>query len=381
MKQQKIAALIVIFGCFIAYALYITKPMVKRTSEKPSVPLVAIRSFPIADYPSTYKGVGQVVPARSILLRSEIVGVVKQVSHDFHKGALVSQGDILVQLGDQVYRDQVAKAQANLDKMQALHTIEEGKRAVAQAGINTIVAATGMEPTNSALMQRQPHLKQTFAAQQAAEVDVSIAERNLRKTQIASPFNAMIVDASVHVGSVVAAGTQLTRLIDTDNYWVQLQLPAYMLSWFTPGDANQYHADITSMHGAKPVQGKVHRVIQQLDTKSRMGQLVIVVADPLQLHSQASSSVPGQTPLLMGDYVDVEVYGKILTKVTQLPRSVVHADNQIWLYNDGKLHIESIEPIFEDISYVYVKNLKITDHVITSPMVAPVDGMTIALAE
>ena len=143
----------------------------------------------------TTTAVGTVLAMRSITLRNELPGTVKQV--DLTPGRVVEAGTVLVALD-------VSVEQAELKALEA------------QAALARTV------------LQRLLRMSERDAAS-ATEVDRATAERDVALAQIArikavmdrktirAPFRARVGMADVHVGQYLNEGTQLTTLQGVDD--------------------------------------------------------------------------------------------------------------------------------------------------------------------
>ncbi len=106
-----------------------------------------------------------------------------------------------------------------------------------------------------------------------------------------------------------------------------------------------------------------------------MARLLVEVADPLDL----KKPVDQRQPLLLGEYVRVEIDGKLLSDVVSIPRSALHDGNQVWLIDDQQqLQITSADLIWRDSDRVLLRNtLPENTKLVTSNLSTAVSGMTL----
>jgi hypothetical protein len=119
--------------------------------------------------------------------------------------------------------------------------------------------------------------------------------------------------------------------------------------------------------------GRVVRLLSDIETKGRMARILVAVKDPLGLKSRTSD----RPPLLIGEYVRVEIQGRLLTGVYRIPRSSLRDNDTIWLAGNGDtLKIEPVDILWRDDRIVLVKNnLQPGDRLVVSDLVTPVRGM------
>jgi hypothetical protein len=97
----------------------------------------------------------------------------------------------------------------------------------------------------------------------------------------------------------------------------------------------------------------VVRLLGDLTDMGRMARVLIEVRDPLGLTS-ADRSKP---PLLIGEYVRVEIQGRHLDEVFAVPRSVLRDEDTLWLLGDNqKLEIRSVDPVWRDNDTVLIQD-------------------------
>lgn len=106
-----------------------------------------------------------------------------------------------------------------------------------------------------------------------------------------------------------------------------------------------------------------------------MARLLVEVTDPLQLKTD------GQKRLLLGEYVTVNIEGKMLENVISVPRTAYHNNSDIWIISkDNKLKTVKTKPVWEERNTVFVKNgFKDDEKLITSELSFPVEGMNLKI--
>ena len=125
--------------------------------------------------------------------------------------------------------------------------------------------------------------------------------------------------------------------------------------------------------GAPARAGRVLRLLNELEADGRMAQLLIEVDDPLALKPGAD----GQSKLLIGDFVRVEIDGLWMENVIALDRRLVRNYDQTWVMNAAdELEIRTLDVIFRGEREVFVRGgLAAGDRVVTTDLASPVDGM------
>ena len=165
----------------------------------------------------------------------------------------------------------------------------------------------------------------------------------------------------------------------TDSYWVRASVPVDRLDQITIPGKTGVSGSTVQVHYARKhvIAGRVVRLLGDLDAESRMARLLIKVWDPLR---RLSGSANGP-PLLLGEFVRVEITGRKLAGVVVLPRIALRDGETVWLLKPGNtLDIVPVTPVWRDRETVVVHNvLHNGDRVILSEVATPVVGMQLRL--
>ena len=107
-----------------------------------------------------------------------------------------------------------------------------------------------------------------------------------------------------------------------------------------------------------------------------MAGVIIQVDDPLGL-----GPAKGRAAMLLDDHVEAVIEGQAFDHVFALPRTLVREDSCLWIYNDGRLEIRKVAPVWIENDRVFIQSgLSPGDLVISSDLSAPVAGMALTLA-
>ncbi|WP_077002597.1 efflux RND transporter periplasmic adaptor subunit [Variovorax sp. KK3] len=173
-------------------------------------------------------------------------------------GDVVKKGQVLATFSPETVQADVAQARASL---------AEAKATAADAAGNAARARTLQQ--TGALSQQQINQYQT--TEQTAKARVEAAEAALaaqqvrgRNTQVLAPDDGVISARTATVGSVVAAGTELFRLIRQGRLEWRAEVTSYELGRVAVGTP----AVITSASGAQ-VKGTVRSIAPTVDPQTR----------------------------------------------------------------------------------------------------------------
>ncbi len=370
--------LVLVLAVMVAFSLISSGPKAAKKPPQRIVPLVQVEPARFTDEQVVVHTMGQVVPSRNIELKTSVAGEVIYIHPAFTEGGLVTSGETLLKIDPTDYRLRLVEQEAVVAQAQYNLKLELGHQEVARREWDLIGQEKSPSKADEDLALRRPHLQKVRAELNAAKAQLDQARKNLERTVVKAPFNAMVSDPQVDKGSQVAAQTSLATLTGTDQYWVQVSIPVDRLNWISiPRRKDRSGSSVTVRQGNSDTtwQGEVVRLMGELDPQGRMARLLVSVDDPLRLASDAESG----RPLLMGAYVHADISGKEVRQVVRLSRPFIHENDTVWIMaEDDTLSIRPISILWRDASAVLVnQGIALGDKIIVSDLPAPVDGMQI----
>jgi RND family efflux transporter MFP subunit len=374
-------ALVIVCGG-LAGAAYLIKTAEKPKKRTPLkwIPVVQVLELQRAAYQVVVAATGTVIPARRITLRSRVSGQVVAVHAEFNEGGTFSEGTPVITLDDADYRLALAQKKSDAVNSQYALKVELGRQAVAKREWQLLGKEVDVDKTGTALALREPHLEKARADVEVARIQVQKARLDLQRTRIAAPFNVLVISRNVDIGSQVSPQDTLAELIGTDSYRAQVSIPVDRLDRITiPRDSREMGSPATVHYASgQRREGRVIRLLGDLEAEGRMARVLVEVLDPLRRKARA----PAAAPLLIGEYVRVDIHGESLTDVMVIPRTALRDQETVWLLNpDMTLDIRKVTPVWRDKDTVVIQNaLHSGDRIIVSEVAAPVAGMQLRLA-
>lgn len=369
--------LIVAGGVAFAY-FKATAPTLERVRPQRSAAVVQVMPVTESETRTVVTAMGTVAASREVTLKSRVSGEIRSVSSQFVPGGRIAKGEVLLSLDPSDIEMEVSKAESALEEARAALAIEQGSQTIAREEIRLLseMSAEGVAETDLAL--RKPQLQQAQAAVASAEADLRKARLDLERTMVRAPFNALIIDRSVNVGTYVSAQETLATIVGTDEFWVEAVVPLDQLSLIDIHHEGGCPAQIRSQSGGGGGwQGRVVRIAGKLNETSRMATVIVAVADPL-----ASLNNSAATRLMIDDYVFVEITGRPLANVIQLPRSAFQDGNTVWVFDNNSLDIRPVSLAWKNADTVFIQSgLSPGEQVVISELSSPVQGMSLKIMD
>jgi len=190
--------------------------------------------------------------------------------------ATIDDADLRLDLRDSEAQLESLKAQrryqtANLDRLRRLVSNNN-------ASVNEIDEA-------------QSTLDMTDQQIRRAEVAIDQIERRIQQTRVVAPFAGVVVARLVQVGEFVSRGSQVARLVDTENREIRASAPLSIAPFLREG------LEVSIEHRNAQSLSPVSRIIPVGDERSRMFEVRVAAKDPsLVVGSPVRVALPNGDP-------------------------------------------------------------------------------------
>ena len=294
-------------------------------------------------------GQGVVEPAQRVNLTAQVSGVVTKMHPHLSLGGRVTKGTKLIQIDPTDYGLAINEAKARVKIAEQEVSLEAGRRRAAQREWAMMKDRGRVGKVSAAARARALRTPQA----QIAENNLKIARNALRRarigygrTSLSVPFNAVVLSESVDQGQLVGPGAPIAQLAGTDAFWITTSVPTSELGWIDfPSQRNSTHRKRRAkkrVKGSRAIvkydvgayvikrEGYVVRQLTQVEATGRMARVVIEVPDPLGLKSEAQG-------LLLGAQVEVEVIGKTIKDIIEVPRSALRNEREVWIFKEAPI--------------------------------------------
>ncbi|MFQ5565666.1 MAG: efflux RND transporter periplasmic adaptor subunit [Paracoccaceae bacterium] len=362
----------------ISLTLYLTAPVADREA-RPRVPrLVEVIEVTPATQGPRIEAWGEVVAARTLVLRPEAGGTIVALSDRLTPGGLVQKGEELIRLDDREQRLAVAQAEAEIRQIEARIAIEEGQQARARRDLERLPGK--LTESQRQLVLRAPQMAELQAELAAAEAARERALVDLSHMVLRAPFDALVIEEQVAPGTMLSAGSASATLVAADRFHVVLAVPVSALDWINPKSGQILRL---TQPGIWPEgsfrEGTVERLTAGLSATGRMAELVVAVDDPLARKPQNR----GKPRLLLGSFLRAVGEGRVIENAVALDRAYLRDHDTVWVMTaEARLEVRPVTVAWRGAETVLISaGLAAGDQVITTPLAVVAPGMEVRLAE
>ena len=385
-------AALVIIAASVALAMFLISlaPEPESRELPPQIPFVLTGTASASPGAIPVFGSGTVRPAREVNIAPQVGGKVESVNPAFLSGGRVEAGQTLFEIEEEDYRYRVEVAMADVAARQValLEAREQAEIAAAEYESFSRRQTGDALAEPSPLTLRQPQLQAAEAALARDEARLAEARLALSRTEITAPFAGYVRAESVDAGQIVSPGQVVGSLFAADAAEILVALPDSDAA-LIPGlwelragdDSQQVAARVIAEYGEQSFawSGYVDRAEASVDSQTRTVDVVIRVPDPFTAGLPVNGpAAGGNPPLLVGEYVDVEIEGIVMANIFRIPRAALQAGNEVWVVNGGAVGIVPVRILQRADDEAYVTgSLEAGQGVITGGLQFAVEGMRV----
>ncbi len=403
-------------------------PTEAKTAERPiKVQTMTVRP---QDYPVAITGYGEARALTVVTLAPEVTGRVVYTHPNLKTGRIIPLGDVLFRVDPADYEAGLQEARAGVDQWQnsvarlkkqfgidtqRLKTLERNAQ-LAKAEfdrirrllkVDRVGTRSGVDQAerayNSASDQADQmdqavslyplQIREAQSSLMSAKARFSLAETNLSRCTVNTPFDARIKSVSMETGQFVSTGQNVITLADDTVLEIQVSLDSrdarHWLQFETPLND---HVSTAWFANLKPVEcairwtedkngyawtGHLSRVVN-FDQQTR----TLTVAVRVTAES-ATGKGNRALPLVEGMFCTVDIPGLTMRAVYRLPRQAVSFENKVYLVDaDSRLKTVGVSVERVEGEAVYVsQGLNPGDTVILTRLIDPLEKALLEIAD
>lgn len=363
---------LLIIACAVGIAAAIIKSTKKPEKKRPqrTAYAVAVQPMKAGTQQIKLQATGTVTPAVQITLRARVSGEIIHVAPEFIDGGFFKQGEPILKIDPVDFQLALEQKKAALAEAEYQLQLENGRSEIAAREWEILGSNDESSAADRELALRIPHLKYRTAKLEAAKAELKNAKLDLTRTEVKAPFDTLVVERKANLGTQASTQESLAVLAGTDQFYVRASLPVSNLKWITCDPKNGSIVTIKRKTGDLRT-GRVIRMESALEEMGRMARILIAVNDPTQ----------GEFPMLLNEYVRIEIEGTAVENAYQIPREALHEDHFVWIATPkGTLEIREVTVGWRDATNVLITNgINNGERLITTNLSTPINDMKLRI--
>ncbi|WP_339897538.1 biotin/lipoyl-binding protein [uncultured Gilvimarinus sp.] len=176
---------------------------------------------------------GLVQPKYTTELVAQVSGEIVALDEAFVRGGIVKKGEVLAQIDPTNYEVRLEEARAGLASATAALELEQAQGEVARVEWEGV-----SEHPAPALGLRKPQLKQAQAQVAASEATLKQAQKDLERTKIVAPYDALVAERAISLGTFVNVGTMMGKVMDVSSAEIRLPVANSELQYLVANGVN-----------------------------------------------------------------------------------------------------------------------------------------------
>ena len=394
MKNKR--TIFIVIGIFLAmfavsWFFMATKPVSMRKRAETTRVAVNVLEVSVGEAPVQIRALGTIRPYQETNINARVSSQVVFLSENSDIGAIVKKDEVLVYLEADTYVNTFRLKKSVFAEAKAAYELEMGQQSVAKAEAEQLKQLSSSfigEVIISDLALRAPQLAQAKADVEAAEAAVKMAQLDVDYTTIKAPYNSMVTERNVSVGSLTNTQDNLMTLVGIDEYRIEAAVAIDKLTSLNLKKNANSKVQITTSTGVVR-EGRIIRHVASLDSATRMGRILISIPDPLGIKNNAPA-------LILGDHAEVVFKAGTLENSVIVPRRALQPNDSVFVAmpvtqnkDDGSdedgvqyvLDIREVDIAWKDLDNVYIRSgLENSEYVITSVIPTAIQGMPLTIS-
>lgn len=406
MKTPRGIISLILFIVIIALAATASTYMISTREKPKAVPnvqpvwLVSVTKIKPINSQIMIEGEGTVNAKNATDVIPQVSGKVIKVHPELNAGGTIPKNEPFIEIEPTDYEIALKTVEAEIKSLNASISAAQADIAQAKTDLedkkderdrtqklleNNVAnqreydkARRAYEISRAKLQSAEARLESTVASLNAAEVNREQALVNLERTKVTLPYDAIVVSESVDVGMYILVSQKIAHVYQRSTFEIPVPLTDDELKWLNlegviSPESNKPKPNVTVSGQYAGIrcewEGKVARIANEVDQRTRMQKLIIEVKD---------TDPQNIKRLVPGMFTTVKIQGRMLDNIFRIARNALRDNDTVWLMKDNKLIIQPVEVLRKtDKEMLIGQGLTAGDQIIISSLEAVSNGMKV----
>ncbi len=262
---------------------------------------------------TTIQTFAEVKPLWDTTIKAQSNGQVTHLFDIAMAGQRVNKNQVLIKIENSQYQASLDEARRLVAEAELNVALEKNKSA--QAKSNWQAADIALQASDLALnIPQQKAAEKNLVAAKSQEAAALVRYNN---TEVKAPFTGVISARYVSLGQTVVEGEDLLQLQNHNSLEIAVLINKQQRQRLAENWREQ-QAKVIDTEGNLLSHAQIQRNSGMLDPKTRQYKLFLTVKQGIQ------------GPLTPGDFVKIELPGKVVQNVMAIPESALSGDGYIW---------------------------------------------------
>lgn len=309
---------------------------------------------------------GKIIARQKIDLYAEVTGNLNKAGKEFREGVAFRAKELMLTLDDTEAQLELQAAKSNLysSLIALLPDLENDYTENFQAWKSYVDAFDIQAPIKTLPKTKSSREKLFIGARNIENqyLQIKRQEYRLTKYNIYAPFDGVLSNASTYEGALVRSGQKLGELTHPSRYELEATVSLYDVQFFKRGNKVTLFSEATNDTWT----GTVARFGKTIDEKTQTQKIFITI---------------NSSKLNEGMFLNGKITTKALENVVALPRKLLLNNNSIYVIQNGKLALQTIEVLKVDNNQMYVRGLQEGTQVLAQAVLGAYVGMPVEIIQ
>ncbi|MEM8593465.1 MAG: efflux RND transporter periplasmic adaptor subunit [Pseudomonadota bacterium] len=341
-------------------------PIIKTADKAPRVKTTSVGAAAL-NIPIKLNGIVEAGDIRT--LSSNVNGTVVEIASSFADDDAIKKGQLLFRVDNTQFDDQLSQLNAQLTTANSVLrtaklTAESNYRALKDMGVKGTL--------------NTPQVVEANAQVRAIKQQVNAIKRKQSKAKMYAPSSAKVLKRTINVGDFVTLGMPIAQTHARDKVRARFSVSDQELDLlgkqrFTPTGGG---ADVTVTQDniSSTWTGHIKRWEKGNALNNQSNTLIATINHPFNPSN-------AEETLNAGDAVVTTINSLDVPGLLSLESSLLRNGNQVWVFQNGKLKIKTVEVKYRGKQTAYVTGLSEQDTLVVSNIHLPIDGMKLKASQ
>lgn len=196
----------------------------------------------------------------------------------------------------------------------------------------------------------------------SAYYNIKNLESRLNKFTIVAPYNGILTEALVTVGSLIRPGQKLGEFIDPTEFELEVAIRKSFSDLLGIGEK----VTLSNLENTQTFEGTVSRINSRIDQDSQTIQVYINIKDP---------------EVREGMYLEARLEAKNVDNAIEIPRELLVDQSRVYVVLDGIMVLAEVTPVYFAQEKVVIQGLENGTKLISSPVPGAYSGMLVEISK
>ena len=302
------------------------------------------------DYSAEFYAYGEIKGIQTAILRTPLDGVVYNISSNFADGKSVKKGSLLFRIDPFNYEQKIIENESTILELES--ELEAAKSSYKETTIQKKLAENnflrrkrllGNTVSQKALddardrlslvktkeISEKHRINSSIARLKKAKALLALSKRELRDTNVLAPFNGVISNTKIEIGSEIVRGDSVGNITNVSSLEVKFFIGESIFALLTQNNKflnNKIKILWKTGKTERSYEGTIVRVDGILDSK----------AAGLNVYAKLDNLI-NNDPIRPGAFVEIKMMGSVIPSSYLVPEQAIHGENIVYVLEEEKL--------------------------------------------